>query len=174
MNRWYNVHDALPAIDAKCIVLDNKGHISFAHMVDKNVAVDYDGWNIPDVVWWTHFDPSEELEEYYGQNVTKTKEDEGLFAPDIHVESNFGISREPGEKTAQTDVTIAELAMSRLLQNDRANFERIILISLQFLDQGEVAKYLSTATLDLERLYRYNEELGYPYRKERLNKPKEE
>lgn len=69
MNRWHNVHDELPAIDAECIVLDNIGRISFAHMVDKAVAVDYDGWNIPNVVWWTHFDPSEELEEYYGQDL---------------------------------------------------------------------------------------------------------
>ena len=55
MNRWYNVHDLLPAIDAECIVLNEEGRISFAHMVDKAVAVDYDGWNIPNVVWWTHF-----------------------------------------------------------------------------------------------------------------------
>lgn len=68
MNRWYNVHDELPAVDAECIVLNDKGRISFAHMVDKNVAADYDGWNIPNVVWWTHFDPSDELKEYYGMS----------------------------------------------------------------------------------------------------------
>ncbi len=66
MNRWHNIHDELPAIGAECIVLNAEGRISFAHMVDKAVAVDHDGWNIPNVVWWTRFEPSEEMEEYYG------------------------------------------------------------------------------------------------------------
>jgi hypothetical protein len=135
MNRWYNVHDELPAIDAECIVLNKEGRISFAHMVDKNVAVDYDGWNIPNVVWWTHFDPSEELEEYYGQ-VGEAK---------------------------QADAALAESRLSHLRQTDRANFERIILENIQFLDQGDVVEYLSTATLNNELLYRE--------RKERLDKP---
>ena len=33
------------------IVGENK-MISFAHIVDKNKAIDYDGWNIPDVKCW--------------------------------------------------------------------------------------------------------------------------
>ena len=42
-----------PAIDEEVIALvgENK-MISFAHMVDKDKAIDYDGWNIPDVKCW--------------------------------------------------------------------------------------------------------------------------
>ena len=42
-----------PAIDEEVIALvgENK-MISFAHIVDKNICVDYDGWNIPDVKCW--------------------------------------------------------------------------------------------------------------------------
>ena len=42
-----------PAIDEEVIALvgENK-MISFAHIVDKNKAIDYDGWNIPDVRCW--------------------------------------------------------------------------------------------------------------------------
>lgn len=157
MNRWYNVHDALPAIDAECIVLNDKGRISFAHMVDKNVAVDYDGWNSPNVVWWTHFEPSEELEEYYGQNgnTDKPKRDNRWEKPAIIA-----------SLAAQIDFTIVWNHLFRLIQNDRACFERIILDSLQFLDQDDVVEHLSTATLSNELLYRE--------RKERLNKPKED
>ena len=42
-----------PAIDEEVIALvgENK-MISFAHIVDKNRCVDYDGWNIPEVKCW--------------------------------------------------------------------------------------------------------------------------
>ena len=42
-----------PAIDEEVIALvgGNK-MISFAHIVDKERCVDYDGWNIPDVKCW--------------------------------------------------------------------------------------------------------------------------
>ena len=42
-----------PAIDEEVIALvgENK-MISFAHIVDKDKAIDYDGWNIPDVRCW--------------------------------------------------------------------------------------------------------------------------
>ena len=42
-----------PAIDAEVIALvgENK-MISFAHIVDKNKAIGYDGWNIPEVKCW--------------------------------------------------------------------------------------------------------------------------
>lgn len=41
------------AIDEEVIALvgENK-MISFAHIVDKNKAIDYDGWNIPEVKCW--------------------------------------------------------------------------------------------------------------------------
>ena len=42
-----------PLIDEEVIALvgENK-MISFAHIVDKNKAIDYDGWNIPEVKCW--------------------------------------------------------------------------------------------------------------------------
>ena len=42
-----------PDIDEEVIALvgENK-MISFAHIVDKNKAIDYDGWNIPNVKCW--------------------------------------------------------------------------------------------------------------------------
>lgn len=42
-----------PAIGEEVIALvgENK-MISFAHIVDKNKAIDYDGWNIPEVKCW--------------------------------------------------------------------------------------------------------------------------
>ena len=42
-----------PAIDDEVIALvGEENMISFAHIVDKERCVDYDGWNIPDVRWW--------------------------------------------------------------------------------------------------------------------------
>ena len=42
-----------PQMDEEVIALvgENK-MISFAHIVDKDRCIDYDGWNIPDVRWW--------------------------------------------------------------------------------------------------------------------------
>ena len=42
-----------PLIDEEVIALvgENK-MISFAHIVDKDICVDYDGWNIPNVKCW--------------------------------------------------------------------------------------------------------------------------
>ena len=45
-----------PAIDEEVIALVGEyNKISFAHIVDKNKAIDYDGWNIPDVKCWIPF-----------------------------------------------------------------------------------------------------------------------
>ena len=42
-----------PAIDEEVIALIGEyNQIGFAHIVDKNKAIDYDGWNIPDVKCW--------------------------------------------------------------------------------------------------------------------------
>ena len=42
-----------PFVDEEVIALVGKyNKISFAHIVDKNKAIDYDGWNIPDVKCW--------------------------------------------------------------------------------------------------------------------------
>ena len=50
-----------PLVDEEVIALigENK-MISFAHIVDKNIAIDYDGWNIPDVKCWIPFPKIEE------------------------------------------------------------------------------------------------------------------
>lgn len=42
-----------PMIDEEVIALVGKyNKISFAHIVDKSKAIDYDGWNIPEVKCW--------------------------------------------------------------------------------------------------------------------------
>ena len=42
-----------PAIDEEVIALvGDYNKISFAHIVDKDRCVDYDGWNIPEVKCW--------------------------------------------------------------------------------------------------------------------------
>ena len=42
-----------PAIDQEVIALvGEENMISFAHIVDKDKAIDYDGWNIPEVKCW--------------------------------------------------------------------------------------------------------------------------
>jgi hypothetical protein len=35
--------------------LDDEGKISFAHIVDPNIAKYYKGWNIPGVLYWMPF-----------------------------------------------------------------------------------------------------------------------
>lgn len=58
---WHSVDESLPPVDEEVIVLRNYWteesvnplhQISFSHMVDKNIAVDYNGWNIPGVKYW--------------------------------------------------------------------------------------------------------------------------
>lgn len=42
-----------PPVDEEVIALVGEYNmIFFAHIVDKNIAIDYDGWNIPDVKCW--------------------------------------------------------------------------------------------------------------------------
>lgn len=42
-----------PAIDEEVIALVGEyNKVTFAHIVDKNKAIDYDGWNIPEVKCW--------------------------------------------------------------------------------------------------------------------------
>ena len=50
-----------PLIDEEVIALvgENK-MISFAHIVDKERCIDYDGWNIPEVKCWIPFPKIEE------------------------------------------------------------------------------------------------------------------
>ena len=58
---WHSVEESLPPMDEEVIVLSNivNGHyissarrISFGHIVNKEICVDYDGWNIPGVKYW--------------------------------------------------------------------------------------------------------------------------
>ena len=52
---WISVKDSLPKQDEEVIALSYKFNcykISFAHIVDKTVCKDYNGWNVPDVVYW--------------------------------------------------------------------------------------------------------------------------
>lgn len=58
---WHSVDESLPPIDEEVIVLRNYWvedsvdplyKVSFGHIVDKNIAVDYDGWNVPSVKYW--------------------------------------------------------------------------------------------------------------------------
>ncbi len=57
---WVSVKDRLPPVDEEVIVLTTIGRISFGHIVDKKIAKDYNGWNIPDVEYWLPFvDPKD-------------------------------------------------------------------------------------------------------------------
>lgn len=56
---WISVNDRLPAMDEEVIALDDEGRISFAHIVDPNIAKYYKGWNIPGVLYWMPFKPLE-------------------------------------------------------------------------------------------------------------------
>ena len=57
-NQWISVEDSLPNQDEEVLVLCSElkvapfYKISFGHIVDKTVCQDYNGWNIPDVVYW--------------------------------------------------------------------------------------------------------------------------
>lgn len=55
---WIRVEDSLPEQDEEVIVLCDELNtalfykISFGHIVDKTMCKDYNGWNIPNVVYW--------------------------------------------------------------------------------------------------------------------------
>lgn len=57
-NPWISVEDYLPKQDEEVIVLcDNLNtapfyKIAFGHIVDKTICKNYNGWNIPNVVYW--------------------------------------------------------------------------------------------------------------------------
>ena len=54
-NSWISVNDRLPAMNVEVIALNDEGKISFAHIVDPNIAKYYKGWNIPGVLYWMPF-----------------------------------------------------------------------------------------------------------------------
>lgn len=55
---WHSVDESLPPIDEEVIVLtDEFGNapvykIAVGHIVDKDIATDFDGWNIEGVRYW--------------------------------------------------------------------------------------------------------------------------
>lgn len=54
---WHNAYEECPPIDEEVIVLletPSPSHfeISFAHIVNKEIYVDYNGWNIKGVKYW--------------------------------------------------------------------------------------------------------------------------
>lgn len=57
---WVSVNNRLPPVDKEAVVLTKDGEICFGHIVDKKIAKDYNGWNIPNVEYWLPFvDPKE-------------------------------------------------------------------------------------------------------------------
>ena len=57
-NRFISVKETLTKQDEEVIVLCDELNIapnytiSFGHIVDKTICKDYNGWNIPNVVYW--------------------------------------------------------------------------------------------------------------------------
>lgn len=57
---WVSVKDKLPPVDEEVVVFTTEGRLCFGHIVDKKIAKDYNGWNIPDVEYWLPFvDPKD-------------------------------------------------------------------------------------------------------------------
>ena len=52
---WISVKDELPPADEEVIVFTTEGRLCFGHIVDKKIAKDYNGWNIPNVEYWLPF-----------------------------------------------------------------------------------------------------------------------
>lgn len=55
---WHSVDESLPPMDEEVIVLTDELNtapiykIAFGHIVNKDIAIDYNGWNIPGVRFW--------------------------------------------------------------------------------------------------------------------------
>ena len=56
--RWISVDVLLPSVNEEVVVLTDELNtapiykIAFGHIVNKDIAVDYDGWNIEGVRYW--------------------------------------------------------------------------------------------------------------------------
>ena len=60
---WRDANEDKPRQDEEVIAIVGENlMISFAHIVNKKYAIDYDGWNIPDVRYWMPCPPIEEEE----------------------------------------------------------------------------------------------------------------
>lgn len=66
-SRWHNAKTERPPMDEEVIVMNKIGRISFGHIVDPMFALDYDGWNIPDVAFWMPCNFTDEMLEFYEQ-----------------------------------------------------------------------------------------------------------
>lgn len=53
--KWISVKDKLPQVDKEVLVLTTEDKLYFGHIVDKKIAKDYNGWNIPNVEYWLPF-----------------------------------------------------------------------------------------------------------------------
>ena len=60
---WHSVKDSLPPMGEEVIVLTDftngkyirgSHRICYGHIVDKTIAFDYDGWNLPGVTHWMY------------------------------------------------------------------------------------------------------------------------
>lgn len=57
---WISVKDELPPVNKEVVVFTTEGRLCFGHIVDKKIAKDYNGWNIPDIEYWLPFvDPKD-------------------------------------------------------------------------------------------------------------------
>lgn len=52
---WISVKDSLPPVDKEVMVFTSDEALYFGHIVDKKIAKDYNGWNIPNVEYWLPF-----------------------------------------------------------------------------------------------------------------------
>ena len=84
-----------PQIDEEVIALVCENDmICFAHIVDKDKCIDYDGWNIPEVKWWI---PCPKIPENDKNN--NSKEDEGyekfspIFPDEFELSDQYNIYR---------------------------------------------------------------------------------
>lgn len=69
-DEWNNC-SKLPPQDTEVIVLDKSGKISFGHQVNPEIAKNWDGWNIPDIMFWRPCSFTEEMNKYYNSENAK-------------------------------------------------------------------------------------------------------
>ena len=74
-NMWHHVGEEEPPTGYEVIVLDKDERISFAHIVDPDEALNFEGWNIPDVVFWRNPTYTEEMFDYYGYQELEEEND---------------------------------------------------------------------------------------------------
>lgn len=55
---WHSIEESLPQINEEVIVLIDTApyhSIACAHIVDKEIVENFNGWNIPGVKYWMHY-----------------------------------------------------------------------------------------------------------------------